>query len=243
MHKIIQLLGYEVMIGLRVAITYTIACTIFTILPKIIPTYFARKKILNNSKATYRSVLFEIKNCLKTLVIFILGGSFLVALIHTHHTNVYTNPNYYGKFYLWVSPFIFLLCYDLYFYVTHRIMHTYKVLFRLVHKVHHLSLRIRPLTAESNSFLEALIQFSGAIFFLSTIPMYSKLIQPLYYSLIVLGVYVHSGYELVPNLPILRYFFSISTSHNLHHRTFNYNYGFVTTIWDTLFKTKYIARN
>src|SRR3546814_9973104 len=54
---------------------------------------------------------------------------------------------------------------------------------------------------------------------------------------IVMGLYVHSGYEFMPrwwNRSWATKWFITATFHDQHHRFFTGNYGGYTTIWDRL---------
>ena len=54
------------------------------------------------------------------------------------------------------------------------------------------------------------------------------------------NVYGHLGYEIMPRFIAkspLGYVLNKSVYHNQHHRTYRYNYGLYTVIWDRLFGT------
>ena len=132
-----------------------------------------------------------------------------------------------------------LMLHDFYFYWVHRLIHV-DWIYPHVHKVHHQSINPSPLAALSFHPLEALVEAAGVLLILTFVPM------PLP-SLVVFGLLAfsfnvlgHLGYELFPPRWMASGFgrwINSATSHNLHHRTFRYNYGLYTLIWDRAFGT------
>jgi sterol desaturase/sphingolipid hydroxylase (fatty acid hydroxylase superfamily) len=58
---------------------------------------------------------------------------------------------------------------------------------------------------------------------------------------IIMGFYVHSGYELLPrwwNKSWATKWFITATFHDQHHKYFNFNYGGYTTLWDRICGTQ-----
>ena len=134
---------------------------------------------------------------------------------------------------------ILLLVMDLAMYVLHRVAH-HRLLFPLLHRLHHAFERPRPLTlfvlnpAETLSF--------GALW-LVVIAVYpsSWIGMSIYLTLnVAFGVLGHIGVEPFPSRwvrwPCARHL-GTSTFHAQHHADPNHNFGFYTLFWDRLFGT------
>lgn len=242
-----EIITLELEHGVLIGGLYTLFCLIFTYLPRLSPQIMLKTKIAGADHLKYKSWSFEFISCVRTFIIYTFGAGLLLLLIKHGHTMVYYKISDYGYIYLICSPFIFLLFYDFYFYVLHLSLHKSKFLFNYVHKHHHLSVKIRPMTGESTSLYEAIIQYSGAFLGYLLIPIYYKLIFATYIFIMFIVAYTHSGYELTPSffkkIPILKYIANISTAHFIHHRKINCNYALFTTFWDKLFKTSKLNIN
>ena len=116
------------------------------------------------------------------------------------------------------------------------------LLFKRVHRVHHLSTNPSPLAAYSFHPFEAVVE---ALFFPVII-----LLVPVHFSVIVAFVVIdlgynvlgHLGHELYPkgftSHPIGKWN-NTSTHHNMHHRYFNANYGLYFNVWDRICGTNH----
>jgi Delta7-sterol 5-desaturase len=123
---------------------------------------------------------------------------------------------------------------DTYFFWTHKTMHHPK-LFKHLHKVHHLSRDIEPLSAVSFHPLEALVQSFALVPLLLIVPISFPVI--LIYGVLEAAhtFYGHCGYELYPagfTRHWLGKYIATSTHHNLHHEKVGGNYGLYFTWWD-----------
>lgn len=138
-----------------------------------------------------------------------------------------------------VDVAVLLLGMDLAMYVLHRMAH-HRLLFPLLHRLHHRFERPRPLTLFVLSPLET-VSF-GALW-LAVISVYpaSWLGMSIYLVLNVgFGALGHIGVEPFPRTwirwPVLRQL-GTSTFHAQHHDGPTTNFGFYTLIWDRLFGT------
>lgn len=151
----------------------------------------------------------------------------------------YNGIDTYGWVWFWLSIPAALLVHDFYFYWAHRLMHA-PALFERVHRVHHLSTNPSPLSAFAFHPCEAVIEAVGLLVVLMIVPLHPLAFLSFSTFLIAFNVMGHLGYELFPRFmgetPVLR-LLNTATSHNQHHRTFRYNYGLYTLIWDRLFGT------
>jgi sterol desaturase/sphingolipid hydroxylase (fatty acid hydroxylase superfamily) len=151
----------------------------------------------------------------------------------------YSSIETHGWFWFWCSIPIAILVHDFYFYWAHRLMHAPAV-YKRVHKVHHLSTNPSPLSAFAFHPYEAVLEALGFVLILALVPMHPLAFVIFSTFMIAFNVMGHLGYELLPrflvHVPVLR-LLNTATCHNQHHRTFRYNYGLYTLIWDRMFGT------
>ena len=141
------------------------------------------------------------------------------------------------------SPWIIALEYTLYFigfdtwfYWNHRLMHI-EPIYTWVHKIHHGSISPNPLTSLSQSPIEAIINGAWVPLFTMTFSIHAATMVLLVPTSIVMGLYVHSGFEFFPrwwNKSWVTKWFITATFHDQHHRYFKGNYGGYTTVWDRM---------
>ncbi len=183
----------------------------------------------------------EFKWSFITFVIFSVGALVMYPLILEGRTKVYFEISQYGWWYAVLSFFILILAHDTYFYWAHRFMHV-PIVFKHVHRIHHLSINPSPLAAFSFHPLETLIE--GGFFYIVafSIPInFGILIAFLFFSHFF-NTIGHLGYEFYPSWFAknrLLGFYNSSTHHNMHHHYFNCNYGFYFNFWDKLLKTNH----
>lgn len=199
---------------------------------------FKLKKIQNGIHS-YENYKTEIK--FSILSLFLVSG--ISTLIYDtdliNHTTLYYNISDYGWFYYFGIIPLILLSYDLYFYLTHLLIH-HKKLFKIVHLVHHKSKTISPLAAYCMHPIEATIQHIGLIFLFFLFPIHTTHVYIWVISSLAYSSYLHLGYEIFSDKFLTSKIGKLicsSTAHAKHHQYFNGNYGFYTLIWDKLFKT------
>jgi lathosterol oxidase len=131
---------------------------------------------------------------------------------------------------------LYFFLFDTYFYWLHRWMHKEPV-YSWVHKLHHKSTSPNLLTTLSVSPLESLINGGFVPLFLAVFTVHDATVALIVPTNIVMGLYVHSGYEFLPrwwNRHWATKWFISATFHDQHHRYFTGNFGGYTTIWDRL---------
>lgn len=152
---------------------------------------------------------------------------------------IYREFDAYGPVWFALSIPIAILVHDFYFYWTHRFMHLDRV-YPLVHSVHHRSTNPSPLAAFAFHPLEAMIEAGGFLVVALLVPLHPIAFATVATVMILTNVIGHSAHELFPaswrDRSGLRWL-NTATSHNQHHRTYRYNYGLYTLIWDRLFGT------
>jgi Delta7-sterol 5-desaturase len=128
----------------------------------------------------------------------------------------------------------YFFLFDTWFYWLHRWMHR-EPIYTKVHKLHHLSTSPNVLTTISVNPLESLINGGFVPLFLSAVTVHSETMPLITGTNILMGLYVHSGYEFLPrwwNKSWATKWFISATFHDQHHRYFTCNFGGYTTIWD-----------
>jgi len=183
----------------------------------------------------------EIFYSFTTMTIF----AFVALLIFKLHWNgyalIYLDINKYGIPYFIFSTFLFMIIHDLYFYISHRMMH-HKKIYPIVHQVHHISLNPTPWAAFSFHPIEALIQIIWIPIIILFIPFHFSSIAIWALYMMLFNVIGHLGYEFFPKKFLdsrLGKIFFTSTFHNIHHSKNNCNYGLYFIIWDQFFETIY----
>jgi sterol desaturase/sphingolipid hydroxylase (fatty acid hydroxylase superfamily) len=131
---------------------------------------------------------------------------------------------------------LYFFGFDTWFYWNHRLMHIEPV-YTWIHKIHHGSISPNPLTSLSESPIEAVINGLWVPLFTVLVPVHTVTMAFLVPTSVVMGLYVHSGFEFFPrwwNASWITKWFITATFHDQHHRYFKGNYGGYTTIWDRL---------
>lgn len=129
---------------------------------------------------------------------------------------------------------LYFFLFDTYFYWLHRWMHKEPV-YSWVHKLHHKSISPNMLTTLSVNPLESVINGGFVPLFLAVLMVHDATVALITPVNIIMGLYVHSGYEFLPrwwNRTWATKWFISATFHDQHHRFFMGNYGGYTTIWD-----------
>lgn len=228
-----SILRVILMIQIRYFIVAGLAFLVFwVLLGKKLSNYL----ILKRKPKFNPTMLFEIKNSIKTGLIFSLFGALLLYCSRNHYNLLYFNKNDYGLFYFVSSFFILVLLHDAYFYWTHRLMH-HKLLFRKFHSTHHMSRNPSPWTSYSFDTGEAFV--NGIFLFLASflVPLHPFIISIFIAFTLIYNVISHLGYELYPRW-LKSSFMGTATYHFLHHQKSCYNYGFYFRFWDKLMKTE-----
>jgi Delta7-sterol 5-desaturase len=131
---------------------------------------------------------------------------------------------------------LYFFLFDSWFYWLHRWMHKEPV-YSWVHKLHHKSTSPNLLTTISVNPLESLVNGGFVPLFLCVFTVHDATMALIGPTNIIMGLYVHSGYELFPrwwNKSWATKWFITTTFHDQHHKYFTVNFGGYTTIWDRL---------
>ena len=176
----------------------------------------------------------EISYSLSTLVVFAGIGAFTIAMLMSGRMEVYREPSRHGWAWLVLSLPALLLWHDLYFYWTHRLLHT-RWLFRRVHGVHHRSRNPSPWAAYAFHPIEAVVNGLVTPLALCAAPLHVGVLMLFALHQILRNAHGHAAVEIMPRGFVQHVFwgrFTTTTHHHLHHESARGNYGLWFTWWD-----------
>jgi Delta7-sterol 5-desaturase len=134
---------------------------------------------------------------------------------------------------------LYLLTFDLYFYLVHRLLH-HRAVYPRLHRIHHVSTAPNPLTAFSIHPIEAMINGAVLPLFLLVVPMDFYAVAFVGLHAPVNSILLHNGHEVFPRwwyrTPLAR-LYATPLFHDFHHSHVSCNYGVLTTVWDRVFGT------
>ena len=175
------------------------------------------------------------------LIVFALLDIIMIWLNEIGVSKLYFDVADYGWGYFFASFFITVLVHDAYFYFIHRLMHV-KPIYERVHKVHHTFTNPTPFAAYAFHPLEAALEFGIAVVLVLVMPIHIIVLLTFVVYMLTMNSLAHLGFEFFPKgfarHPIGKWFLT-ATHHNIHHRTFRYNYGFYFTFWDRVLGTNH----
>ncbi|MBK9294996.1 MAG: sterol desaturase family protein [Oligoflexia bacterium] len=201
---------------------------------------FAQRK-LNFAPFQKNQIKKEILYSFNTTIVY---GLVLGALLNKNvvsHTKVYFDVSERGWGYFFLSLVIIFVFHDMYFYLSHRLLHT-PFLYRKVHSVHHSTLSPDPWTSYSFHFAEALSLVLFMPLLIMAIPVNFWALNIFGVGTFLFNVVGHLGYEIMPKNYMkfgLHNFMNTATHHSLHHKYPNSNYSLYFNYLDRLFKTNH----
>ncbi len=183
----------------------------------------------------------EILASLRTVLIFALSGTGIVAGAMAGIFQIYPAIGDHGATWLVVSTVLIIVAHDAYFYWVHRALHRLGML-RRFHRLHHRSYNPTPFTSYTFDIGEAL---ANAVF----LPVALLLIPMLPIALLVFTSHMmlrnalgHSGVEIFParrdGTPLFGWMTTV-THHDLHHSVAGYNFGLYFSWWDRWMGTEH----
>ena len=189
---------------------------------------------LIGSWPTARDMRREFAYSLSSMAVFSALGMAVFAGILSGHVEIYRAPLKHGWAWLLLSLPLMLLWHDLYFYWTHRLLHT-RWLLRHVHGVHHRSRNPSPWAAYSFHPVEALINGLVTPLALLVVPLHWSVLLLFSLHQILRNAHGHAAVETMPRGFVrhgLGRHFTTTTHHHLHHETAQGHYGLWFTWWD-----------
>lgn len=197
---------------------------------------------LQSRRADLRQIRREVGWSLVSAVIF---GTMSMLLVigpgELGWNRMYFDMGAWGWSYALFSLLLMIVAHDAYFYWTHRLLH-HPVLLRSIHRTHHLSRTPTPWTAYALDPGEAVVQAAFPALFALLVPLHPLTVLVWSVHMIVRNVLGHAGFELMPaGLARSRWlgWLTTATHHDLHHATFQWNFGLYFTWWDRLMGTEH----
>ncbi len=197
------------------------------------------RRLIQGKWAPTRQLWTEFRYSMYTVVIFSIVGFSLYHGARAGIFKIYEGFSAHGPVYFVFSIVWIIVLHDMYFYWTHRAMHS-KKLFKIFHRVHHLSINPSPWAAYSFAIPEAIVQALFLPLLTALLPVHGVVLFLFLANMILRNVLGHLSIEALPKgflkTPILR-IFTTTTHHNMHHQYFHCNYGLYFTWWDRLMNT------
>lgn len=187
------------------------------------------------SKDYWREIMYSVF----TTFIFALVGFVVFATPVSKYTQVYYSIEDHGWVYFIFTILATIVLHDTYFYWTHRWMHQ-KNVYKIVHRVHHLSTNPSPWAAMAFHPLEAVIEAMIIVLVAFILPIHPLAIGLFLLFMMIYNVYGHLGYELYPkgfSRSLVGKWINTSINHNLHHQRFTGNFGLYFLFWDRIMNT------
>ncbi|MGD8327173.1 MAG: sterol desaturase family protein [Sphingomonadales bacterium] len=218
---------------------YLIAATAMTLILFVFMPWLKQRKI-QKRRAKFADRRREFLASTMTAVIFSLNGTGvyfgteagIFQMIHAPIPNIWIGA---------IEITAVLLFHDAYFYWAHRAMHHPK-LYNLFHKLHHRSITPTPWAAYAFAAPEAFVEAAVMPLMLLFFPLHDFVVFLFMTFMILRNVMGHSGYEIFPRWWLDKWWLSwvnVNTHHDLHHSTFNYNYGLYFRWWDKWMGTEH----
>lgn len=203
---------------------------------------FGKKRAANKieSSNSLKASPRELKNTIASLLLFAFAGAFVGYSIEQGWGQVYTSHDgsFSSIFYMIASFFLALGIHDIYFYATHRWLHS-KFMFKHVHVWHHKSHSSNAWSSFSFHPIEGVIQIGIVPLVLFVLPIHEYVLMGFSLFLTMMSVYGHCGYELRPNKKGVFSAFNTSLHHYQHHKFVRYNFGIYLNYWDKIFNTNH----
>ncbi len=184
----------------------------------------------------------ELSYSFLSMLVFAGLSMAVLAGVFSGHITIYSDPGQYGWWWLVISFPLLLVWQDVYFYTTHRLLHT-RWLFKKVHSVHHRSRQPSPWAAYAFHPVEALINGLVTPLALCVLPVHGGVLFASILHQIIRNTHGHAAVEIMPagfTHDVLGRFFTTTTHHHLHHETARGNYGLWFTWWDRWLGTERI---
>ncbi|NOX51281.1 MAG: sterol desaturase family protein [Gammaproteobacteria bacterium] len=131
----------------------------------------------------------------------------------------------------------FIIIYDFYMYITHRVLHTHWL--RKFHSMHHKAISTTPWSGIHMHPIEALINYFPFLVFASLTPVSLAALVGVHAYLIFGIANGHSNYSLttLSRTPFLLR--ELIIFHQKHHSDGRKNFGYLYTHWDWVFGTRH----
>lgn len=201
---------------------------------------WAHRKV-NPDQPSRSDVWRELRWSISSLFVYGAIAGLTYALVKNGWTGMYFEIAEYGWLWFFASIAAAIVIHDTYFYWTHRAMH-HRRLFKIFHRIHHLSTNPSPWAAYAFSPLEAVVQALIIPLIAFLIPIHPVALLAFSIWQVALNVAGHTGYEYGARGFMGTWaskLINTPTHHVQHHETFRGNYGLYFNYWDRLMGTNH----
>ena len=198
---------------------------------------FSERHRIQARRASRKDICREVSYSVMTVCVYASVGVITVEIIERGWSRMYFDFDTVGVALgvTWsiISIGVLLVLHDCYFYWVHRLMH-HPLLYRKVHRTHHLSVTPTSWAAYSFSPYEATLMTLFVPMAIQIIPVHPAALSIFLAIMILRNALGHSGIEVHPSswVDSPLDFLTTVTHHDLHHQKFNGNYGLYFTWWD-----------
>jgi lycopene beta-cyclase len=182
----------------------------------------------------------DIQYSLLSSLVFAAAGTGGIFAWRAGLIEIYTDPAAHGWPYLISSLPLLLILHETYFYWTHRWLHR-PLIFKHVHRAHHLSTHPSAFTSFAFHPVEAAVQALILPALLLVLPVHLFVLIGFLSIMTLTGVINHLGTEVYPRSWIKRGWLDgwVTPSHHAHHhRRGSAHFGLYFTFWDRWMKTQ-----
>jgi sterol desaturase/sphingolipid hydroxylase (fatty acid hydroxylase superfamily) len=182
----------------------------------------------------WKSIRKDAELSLSSAVIFAFCAALVMTAYDAHLTQLYSDLDQYGLWYLGCSFWLVLLVQDTYFYFMHRLFH-HPLLFKAFHWGHHRSGDPTPWTSFAFDPPEAIAQALFLVAIVFVIPLHFITLLSILITMTAWGIFNHMGISLFPSSRVtqgLGKWFIGCQHHLTHHRNYRVHYGLYFTHWD-----------
>lgn len=205
---------------------------------------WAERRRIQQRRAKRTDYAREILSSIRT--VFFFGITTLATLFMRETGIIQFHFESFSPLLMLAQAAVMILAHDTYFYWMHRGLHT-RALYKATHFHHHKSRTPTPWTAYSFSIWEAITEAAFVPLFLLVmsllgIPYIGMAILIFIWFQIIRNVMGHAGVEIMPAGWVDNKWvgwINTTTHHDLHHSTFNYNFGLYFTWWDRWMGTEH----
>lgn len=181
----------------------------------------------------------EIMYSFMTVLVFGAVNAILYGTGWIHASQLYFQLSDHSMAWFYLSIPVMLIIHDTLFYWLHRAMHT-RLLFNVMHKVHHQSIYPTAFAAYSFHPTEALAEALIVVVIIYIMPSHPLAILAFQTISTAINTYGHCGREFYPigtDTHWLGRWINTSTTHAAHHIKGRSNYGLYLLFWDRVMGT------
>lgn len=210
--------------------------------------YLVKDKELANNNAIISKEEYKFE-----FMFNLIRSSFIEAITQfsiLHYFNIIPTNYKLNLLHFVPKSFVFEVIFDFFHYISHRLIHSNRFLYRNIHKHHHKHIALKPILTFYQSPLDIILSNSIPLIATTALSLQMFTLSPFELSLIstykvLIEVAGHTGRKSYPTasffqfmwLPKLLHIESYTETHDKHHSLNNCNYSKRFSLWDKVFGT------